>query len=174
MSARSTPVATGAKAQPAGKPDKALRRLRQLCIALAVVCAAALPFELGVLPTPHLTAGARATPHPTPKIPPDRCGGPHNEVLCVNNYPRTAVVGHWERFSVRLAGVSHTWLTYELKYPDGHEEHARVRADASGYSSHTFRLSYRPRQFREVAYIGVRDSSGLLLAQLRFAIQQRQ
>jgi hypothetical protein len=167
MSARSTPAPAGVQAQPTGTPDKVLRRLRQLCIALAAVCAAALPFELGVLPTPHRTAGVPATP-------PDRCGGPHNEVLCVNNYPRTAVVGHWERFSVRLAGVSHTWLTYELKYPDGHEDHARVRADASGYSSHTFRLSYRPRQFREVAYIGVRDSSGLLLAQLRFAIQQRQ
>jgi hypothetical protein len=174
MSARSTPAPAGVQAQPTGTPDKELRRLRQLCIALAVVCAAALPFELGVLPIPLLTAGAHATPHPTPKIPPDRCGGPHNEVLCVNNYPRTAVVGHWEHFSVRLAGVSHTWLTYELKYPDGHEDQARVRADASGYSSHTFRLSYRPRQFREVAYIGVRDSSGLLLAQLRFAIQQRQ
>jgi hypothetical protein len=174
MSARSTPVPTGAQAQPAGNPDKALRRLRQLCIALAVVCAAALPFELGVLPTPHRTAGVPATPHPTPKIAPDRCGGPHNEVLCVKNYPRTAVVGHWERFSVRLAGVSHTWLTYELEYPDGRQDRARVRADASGYSSHTFRLSYRPRQFREVAYIGVQDSSGRLRATRRFAIQQAQ
>jgi hypothetical protein len=162
MSARSTPVPTGVQAQPAGKPDKALRRLRQLCIALAVVCAAALPFELGVLPTPHRTAGVPATPHPTLKI------------VSFNNDPRTAVVGHWERFSVRLAGVSHTWLTYELKYPDGRVDSARVRANASGYSSHTFRLSYRPRHFREVAYIGALDSSGRLRAQLRFAIQQAQ
>ena len=162
MSARSTPVPTGVQAQPAGKPDKTLRRLRQLCIALAVVCAAALPFELGVLRIPPLTTSARAKPHPTLRI------------LAVNNDPRTAVVGRTETFSVRLAGVSRTWLTYVLRYPDGREDHARVRADASGYSSHTFRLSYRPRQFREVAYIGVRDSSDLLLAQLRFAIQQRQ
>ena len=162
MSARSTPVPTGAQAQPAGNPDKALRRLRQLCIALAVVCAAALPFELGLLPTPHLTAGARAKPHPTLKI------------LSVNNDPRTAVVGRTETFSVRLAGVSHTWLTYELKYPDGRVDSARVLADAGGYSSHTFVIRYRPHHFREVAYIGVQDSSGRLRARKRFAIQQAQ
>jgi hypothetical protein len=162
MPARSTPVPTGTQAQPVGTPDKALRRLRHLCIALAVVCAAALPFELGVLPTPHLTAGARATPHPTLRI------------LSVNNDPRTAVVGRTERFSVRLAGVSHTWLTYVLRYPNGREDHARVRADASGYSSHTFDIRYRPHQFREVANIGVLDSSRRLRAFKRFAIQQRQ
>jgi hypothetical protein len=162
MSARSTPVPTGVQAQPAGAPDKALRRLRQLCIALAVVCAAALPFELGVLPTPHLTTGVPATPHPTLKI------------LSVNNYPRTAVVGRTEKFSVRLSGVSHTWLTYVLIYPDRRKDQARVRADASGYSSHTFDIRYRPHQFREVAYIGVQDSSGRLRAQKRFAIQQAQ
>jgi hypothetical protein len=163
MSAHSMPAPTGVQAQPAGKPDQALRRLRQLCIALAVVCAAALPFELGVLPIPLLSAGEHTTPPPTLKI------------LSVNNSPRTAVVGRTETFSVRLAGVSHTWLTYVLDYPDGHEDRARVRADASGYSSHTFRvLHYRPRQFREVAYIGVRDSSGRLRAQKRFAIQQLQ
>jgi hypothetical protein len=170
MSARSTPAPTGVQAQPAGKPDKGLRRLRLLCIALAVVCAAALPFELGVLRIPFLTAGAHATPHPTLRFP-DRCGGSH-EVLCVNNYPRTAVVGHWERFSVRLPGASHAWLTYVLLYPDGREDRAQVRADASGYSSHTFRLSYRPRAFREVAYIGAYDSSHRLRAEERFAIQQ--
>jgi hypothetical protein len=166
MSARSTPAPTsaptGVHAQPAGTPDKELRRLRRLCIALAVICAAALPFELGVLPAPHLTADARAKPHPTLRI------------LSVNNLPRTAVVGRTETFSVRLAGVSHTWLTYVLRYPDGREDHARALADASGYSSHTFRLSYRPRLFREVAYIGVQDSSGRLRAQKRFAIQQAQ
>jgi hypothetical protein len=160
MSARSTPVPTGVQAQPAGKPDKALRRLRQLCIALAVVCAAALPFELGVLRLPHLTVGARAKPHPTLRI------------LSVKNLPRTAVVGRTEQFSVRLAGVSHTWLTYVLRYPDGREDHARVRADVSGYSSHAFVIRYRPRHFREVAYIGVLDSSRRLRAFKRFAIQQ--
>jgi hypothetical protein len=162
MSARSTPVPTGVQTQPAGKPDQALRRLRQLCIALAVVCAAALPFELGVLPTPHRTTGARAKPHPTLRI------------LSVNNDPRTAVVGRTEAFSVRLAGVSHTWLTYELKYPDGRVDSARVLADAGGNSSHTFVIRYKPHHFREVAYIGVQDSSGRLRAQKRFAIQQAQ
>jgi hypothetical protein len=162
MSARSTPAPTGVQAQPAGKPDKALRRLRQLCIALAVVCAAALPFELGVLRIPPLTAGPRAKPHPTLRI------------LSVNNDPRTAVVGRTEQFSVRLSGVSHTWLTYVLRYPNGREDHARVRADASGYSSHTFDIRYRPHQFREVANIGVLDSSRRLRAFKRFAIQQAQ
>jgi hypothetical protein len=158
MSARSTPAPTGVQAQPAGKPDRALRRLRQLCIALAVVCAAALLFELGVLPTFHRTAGV----HPTPKI------------RLVDNYPRTAVVGRTERFSVRLAGASHAWLTYVLDYPDGREDRARVRADADGYSSHTFRVTgYRLHQFRETAKIGVRDSSGHLRALKLFAIQQR-
>jgi hypothetical protein len=140
-----------------------------VCIAIAVVCAVALPFELGLLPTPY-RAAVPATPHPTVPATPH----PTLKIVSFNNYPRTAVVGHWERFSVRLAGVSHTWLTYVLRYPDGREDHARVRADASGYSSHTFRLSYRPRQFREVAYIGALDSSGRLRAQLRFAIQQVQ
>ena len=87
MSARSTPAPTGVQAQLAGTPDQALRRLRRLCIALAVVCAAALPFELGVLRIPPLTAGPRAKPHPTLRI------------LSVNNDPRTAVVGR-TRFSV--------------------------------------------------------------------------
>jgi hypothetical protein len=159
MSARSMPAPTGVQAQPAGKPDKALRRLRQVCIALAVVCAAALLFELGVLPTPGRTAGV----HPTLRI------------LSVNNSPRTAVVGRTEKFSVRLAGVSRTWLTYVLKYPDGRVDSARVRADAHGYSSHTFRvIGYRLHQFRETAQIGVRDSSNRLRAFKLFAIQQRQ
>src|SRR5437763_16172769 len=153
MSARSTPARTGVQVQPAGKPDKALRRLRQLCIALAVVCAAALPFELGVLRIPPLTAGARATPHPTLATP-----HPTLRILSVNNLPRTAVVGRTEQFPVRLSGVSHTWLTYMLRYPDGREDHARVRAYAGGSSSHTFReIGYRPRHFRETAAIGVRD-----------------
>jgi hypothetical protein len=169
MSARSTPAPTGAQAPPVGTPDKALHRLRQLCIALAVACAAALPFELGVLPTPHLTAGARAKPHPTLAT-----LHPTLRILSVKNDPRTAVVGHTEQFSVRLAGVSRTWLTYVLKYPDGRVDSARVRADAGGYSSHTFVIRYTPPRFREVAYIGVKDSSGRLRAQKRFAIQQRQ
>jgi hypothetical protein len=82
------------------------------------------------------------------------------------------VVGRTETFSVRLSGVSHTWLTYVLRYPNGREDRARVRADADGSSSHTFVIRYRPRQFREVGYIGVHDSSRRLRAQKRFAIQQ--
>jgi hypothetical protein len=160
MSARSTPAPTGVQAQPVGTPDKALRRLRQLCIALAVVCAAALPFELGVLPTSHLTAGARAKPHPTLRI------------LSVNNDPRTAVVGRTETFSVRLAGVSHTWLTYVLRYPDGHAERVPVRTDRHGSSSYTFRVRpYAARHVCEVATLSIEDTSGRVLAFTHFAIQ---
>jgi hypothetical protein len=160
MSARSTPAPAAVQAQPAGKPDRALRRLRQLCLALAVVCAAALLFELGVLPTPNILP---ARPTATLKI------------LSVHNDPRTAVVGRTEKFSVRLAGVSNTWLTYVLKYPDGRVDSATVRADVSGYSSHTFRvIGYQLHHFREPAQIGVKDSSGRLRAVKLFAIQQRQ
>lgn len=167
MSARSTPAPTTVKAQPAAKPDAALHRLRQVCIALAVVCAAALPFELGVL---NLTASAlERLPLVSIFFPPP----PPPRILSVHNFPRTAVVGRTERFSVRLAGMSHAWLTYVLRYPDGSEDRARVRADAHGYSSHTFRVvRYRPRHFREVATIGVLDRSGRLHAFKRFAIQQ--
>src|SRR5947208_15397191 len=122
MSARSTPARTGVQVQPAGKPDKALRRLRQLCIALAVVCAAALPFELGVLRIPPLTAGARATPHPPLPTP-----HPPLRRLSAHNLPRTAVVGRTERLPARLSGVPPTWLAYMLRFPDGREDHPRAR-----------------------------------------------
>src|SRR5438270_2549576 len=135
MSARSTPATAAIQVQPAGKPDKALRRLRRLCIALALACAAALPFELGMVQTPHITAAALARlPLVSTLFPPP----PPPRILSVTNYPRTAVVGRTERFSVRLAGMAHARLTYVLRYPDGSEDRARVRADAHGYSSHTF------------------------------------
>jgi hypothetical protein len=173
MSARSTPVPSGVQAQATAKPDKALRWLRRLCLTLAVVCAAALPFELGVLHTPRLSAGALAHVPLISKLFPAPRPAALPRILSVNNYPRTAVVGRTERFSVRLSGMSHALLTYVLRYPDGREDRARVRADAHGYSSHTFAVTrYRLRHFREVATIGVLDSSGRLHAFKRFAIQQ--
>jgi len=87
---------------------------------------------------------------------------------------RTAVVGHTEKFSVRLAGSAHAPLTYILVYPNNRRAIAHVRADATGYSSHTFRLNgYTLHHWRETAMIGVEDSSGNVKAFLRFAIQRR-
>lgn len=173
MSARSTTARPGARVQPAGKPAKGLRRLRRLCLALAVACAVALPFELGVVHAPHLTAGALARLPLVGKLFPRPRPAPTPKILAVNNYPRTAVLGRTERFSVRLAGLPHARLTYVLRYPDGHEARATVRADGRGYSSHAFRVSgYRLHHFREAATIGVLDSSGRLHAFKRFAIQE--
>jgi hypothetical protein len=93
--------------------------------------------------------------------------------IVIHNYPRTAVVGQAERFSVLLPGQPYTWLTYFLHYPDGHEEHMRVRTDGHGYSSHTFRVSpYQARRFRETGTVGVKDANGRVLASTRVAIQQ--
>ena len=84
------------------------------------------------------------------------------------------MVGQAERFSVLLPGQPNTHLIYILQYPDGHEEHTRVRTDRRGYSSHTFRvLQYQAQHFRETAAVGVEDASGRVLAFTRFAIQQR-
>jgi hypothetical protein len=93
--------------------------------------------------------------------------------IVIHNYPRTAVVGQAERFSVFLPGQPYTWLTYFLHYPDGHEEHIRVRTDGHGYASHTFRVSpYQARRFRETGTVGVKDANGRVLASTRVAIQQ--
>jgi hypothetical protein len=93
--------------------------------------------------------------------------------IVIHNYPRTAVVGQAERFSVLLPGQPHTWLTYFLHYPDGHEEHIRVRTDGHGYSSHTFRVSpYQAQRFREMGTVGVKDATGRVLASTHVAIQQ--
>ena len=151
-----------------------LRRLRGLCIAVALTCLGALPFELGMLTLPHpvavplasvLFARPTATaPLPTPAAP---------TTMVIHNYPRTAVVGHAERFSVLLPGQPHTQLMYILQYPDGREERTPVRTDDRGYSSHTFRVRpYPARRFRETAAVGVEDTYGQVLAFTRFAIQQ--
>jgi hypothetical protein len=93
--------------------------------------------------------------------------------MVIHNSPRTAVVGQTERFSVLLSGQPHTWLTYILHYPDGHEEHIPVRTDGHGYSSHTFRVSpYQARRFRETGSVGVEDADGRVLAYTHIAIQQ--
>ena len=93
--------------------------------------------------------------------------------IVIHNAPRTAVVGQAERLSVLLAGQPHTWLTYILHYPDGHEEHIPVRTDGHGYSSYTFRVSpYQARRFREMGTVGVADATGRVLASTHVAIQQ--
>jgi hypothetical protein len=82
------------------------------------------------------------------------------------------VVGQTERFSVLLSGQPHTWLTYILHYPDGHEEHIPVRTDSHGYASYTFRvLPYQARHFRDTGAVGVEDANGRVLAFTRLAIQ---
>ena len=93
--------------------------------------------------------------------------------IVIHNSPRTAVVGQAERFSVLLPGQPHTWLTYFLHYPDGHEEHIPVRTDGHGYSSHTFRVSpYQAGRFREMGTVGVEDANGRILASTHVAMQQ--
>jgi hypothetical protein len=93
--------------------------------------------------------------------------------IVIHNAPRTAVVGQAERFSVLLPRQPHTWLTYFLRYPDGHEEHIPVRTDGHGYSSHTFRvLPYQARRFRETDTVGIEDAHGRVLASAHVAIQQ--
>ena len=82
-------------------------------------------------------------------------------------------MGQAERFSVLLPGQPHTWLTYFLRYPDGHEEHIPVRTDGHGYSSYTFHVSpYQARRFRDMGTVGVADATGRVLASTHVAIQQ--
>jgi hypothetical protein len=81
-------------------------------------------------------------------------------------------VGQTERFSVLLSGQPHTWLTYILHYPDGHEDRIPVRTDGHGYSSYTFRVSpYQAQRFRDTGTVGVEGTNGRVLAFTRFAIQ---
>jgi hypothetical protein len=113
--------------------------------------------------------GAKAT---TSQAPAPTASAPGT--LVIHNFPRTVVVGQAERFSVLLPGQPHTWLTYILHYPDGHEDHIPVRTDGRGYSSHTFHVSpYQARHFRETGSVGVEDADGRVLAYTRIAIQQR-
>jgi len=156
MAASSVSVRAGAPVRSANKSDKGLRLIRFLFVATALGAGAALPFELGALPLPAFLRP------------------PAPSVVSLTNYPRTAVVGSTEKFSVRLAGSAHAPLTYILVYPNKRRAIAHVRADAIGYSSHTFRLNgYKLHHWRETALIGVEDSSGNVKAFLRFAIQRR-
>jgi hypothetical protein len=173
--------------QSAPAREVGLRRLRGLCVAVAIACLGALPFELGLLTSPNPAAvplagvflgrpRATSTPRPiarsTATAPAPTPAGP--ATLVIHNYPRTAVIGHDERFSVLLPGQPNTQLIYILQYPDGHEERTPVRTDGRGYSSHTFRLlRYQTQRFRETAAVGVEDANGQVLAFTRFAIQQR-
>ena len=186
----SEPV-TSTEDRPAPTREVGLRRLRGLCIAVVLTCLGALPFELGMLTPPHPAAvplasvlfarpTATSTPRPTAtSTPPATATAPlptpaAPTTMVIHNYPRTAVVGHAERFSVLLPGQTHTQLIYILQYPDGHEERTPVRTDDRGYSSHTFRVRpYPARRFRETAAVGVEDANGQVLAFTRFAIQQR-
>jgi hypothetical protein len=110
------------------------------------------------------TANTSQAPAPTATAP---------GTIVIHNSPRTVVVGQTEHFSVLLPGQPHTWLTYILHYPDGHEDHIPVRTDGHGYSSYTFRVSpYQARRFREMGAVGVEDADGRLLAFTHLAIQQ--
>jgi len=156
--AASVSVRSGApvrSSQKTGQSLRLLRLVRFLCVAVALGAGSALPFEAGALALPAFLQPPQST------------------IVSLTNYPHTALAGHTERFSVRLDGAAHAPLTYVLVYPDGHRSIAHVRADASGYSSHVFRLDrYHPRHWREAAIVGVLDKSGAVKAFLRFAIQR--
>jgi hypothetical protein len=93
--------------------------------------------------------------------------------IVIHNFPRTAVVGQAEHFSVLLPGQPHTALTYILHYPDGHEDLIPVRTDGHGYASYTFHVSpYQARHFRETGAVGVEDADGRVLAFTHVAMQQ--
>jgi hypothetical protein len=110
------------------------------------------------------TANSSHAPAPTATAP---------GTIVIHNAPRTAVVGQAERFSVLLPGQPHTWLTFFLRYPDGHEAHIPVRTDGRGYASYTFHVSpYQARRFRETGTVGVADADGRVLASTHIAIQQ--
>lgn len=151
---------TSKKAAPA-RADRALRGLRALTLAMAVACAGMLPFAQGLVePAALPVIGKYFVPvEPT--------------ILTVDNYPRTAVVGHSEHFAVRIAGTSGATLTYVLRYPDKRLVRAHVRADAHGYSSHAFTIAgYHMHAFRETGLVGVLDAKGHLRAYKRFALQK--
>jgi hypothetical protein len=120
---------------------------------------------------PTATATPQPTARPTAIAPSPSATAP--STIVIHNYPRTAVVGSAERFSVHLPGQPHTRLIYILQYPDGQETRTPVRTDGQGRSSHTFDVKpYPARRFRETAAVGVEDASGRVLAFTRFAIQQ--
>ncbi len=145
-------------------PASRLRGLRRLCGALVVASAVVLPFEFGVAPVPNLAR--------LPVV--GRFFGPATPAIdAVTNYPYTAVVGHGERVSVQLLNLPHARLVYELHYPNGRVARGVGIADAQGHGSYTFRITgYRPRRFREEAYISVTDATHTVAGYTHFAIQQ--
>lgn len=164
MSASSTSL-RGARARRATPPNQGLRRLRRTFLALAAVFAILLPFEQGTLQAPDLSAiDLAALPYVGQFFPQPPAG-------VLRNSLRTVLVEQSEHFSVRLPGLPHAMLTYVLRYPNGHEIRAMVQADALGYASYTFPITYRPHHFREVATIQVLDATGRVRASTRFAIQ---
>ncbi len=160
MAASSVSVRAGSPVRSTQKAGKGLRLLRFLFVVVALVAAAALPCELGVVPLPPSLLFLRQTPG----------------VVSMSNDPYTAIAGRTETLSVQLAGAgtANAPLIYILVYPNKKVVRAHVRTDARGYASHTFRLNgYRPRHVRETrAWIGVRDATGAIKAGLYFAIQK--
>jgi hypothetical protein len=152
---------TSIKAAAPARGDKVLRSLRALTFAVAVACAGISPFAQGLVqPAALPLVGKYFVPvEPT--------------ILTVENYPRTAVMGHTEHFSVRITGTSGATLTYVLRYPDKRLVRAHVRADRHGYSSYAFTIGgYRMHAFRETALVGVLDAKGHVRAYKLFAIQE--
>ncbi len=145
-------------------PASRLRGLRRLCGALVVASAVVLPFELGVAPVPNLAR--------LPVV--GRFFGPATPAIdAVTNYPYTALVGHGEQVSVQLLNLPHVRLVYELHYLNGRIARGVGIADAQGHGSYTFRITgYRPRHFREEAYISVTDAAHTVAGYTHFAIQQ--
>jgi uncharacterized membrane protein YphA (DoxX/SURF4 family) len=130
-----------------------------------------LSLALMILLTAGFTGSGARTSHTRAAAPAPTTTAPGT--IVIHNFPRTAVVGQAEFFSVLLAGQPPTWLTYFLHYPDGHEEHIPMRTDGHGYSSYTFLVSpYQARRFRETGTVGVADASGRVLASTHLAIQQ--
>src|SRR5437763_7483036 len=108
----SKPV-TPTEARPAPAREVGLRRLRRLCIAVALACLGALPFELGMLTPPNPAAvplasvffgrpTATSTARPTAPVPTALPSASAPATIVIHNYPRTAVVGSAELFSVHL------------------------------------------------------------------------
>ncbi|HVC79882.1 MAG TPA: hypothetical protein VNL35_05185 [Chloroflexota bacterium] len=113
--------------------------------------------------TPGMGAPATAAPDPT------TYNGP--PILTVQNFPRTVIAGHYETFSVRLRGLAHVLLTYRIGYPDGSTDAVKVLTDSTGYSKHSFLITYNlGASHRAPITIGV-SYSQKLQAYTRFAVQ---
>ena len=160
-----------------GRPFRALPRAMLIVILLILL---ALEAAGGAaLYWNNRTTKAAGGATPTPTLKPGVPGGPINvptaykgpPILTVQNFPRTVVAGHYETFSVRLAGLPNVLLTYSLSYPDGHTESVKVLTDGTGYSKHAFLIKFKlaPGQRAPIG-IGV-SYSNKLQAFTRFAVQ---